>query len=264
MRIRKLESTNGFVAIDVDDVPGQGVGRLAPKILQTGAKDLARSMTYTLASLERRVTGISAGLNATRETAAEAINAFTEEVLSWTDDFRFEAGKGVDSMALGKLAIEASDQFPNLITAAVTAYPNASTALTDIRDPIGLSPLLADRGIQLLTEVDPFQTEADLLFVSGENGSVDHNVANSFRVKTVIPTARLIITTRALATCKRRGITVLPDFLILSAPFIEPSQVADQVAKILNHPDGPVLSACEQAETFIQTWIGQTLYGRPI
>ncbi|MBT4655855.1 MAG: hypothetical protein HOB61_02230, partial [Actinobacteria bacterium] len=63
MFIRKLSSTAAFVAVDLADCPGHGVVRSAPKILQGGAKDLARSMTYTLACLERQETGISAGIS---------------------------------------------------------------------------------------------------------------------------------------------------------------------------------------------------------
>ena len=65
MFIRKTTTTDAFVAVDLGDVPGHGVVRLAPKILQGGAKDLARSVTYALASLERRGTGVSAGVNST-------------------------------------------------------------------------------------------------------------------------------------------------------------------------------------------------------
>ena len=43
MKIRKLESINAFVAVDLEDTPGRGVVRTSKKILQGGAKDLARS-----------------------------------------------------------------------------------------------------------------------------------------------------------------------------------------------------------------------------
>ena len=34
MKIKKLESINAFVAVDLEDVPGRGVLRVAEKILQ--------------------------------------------------------------------------------------------------------------------------------------------------------------------------------------------------------------------------------------
>ena len=71
MKIRKLESINAFVAIDLENAPGRGVVRTAKKILQGGAKDLARSMTYGLASLEMKETGISAGISVPPEEKNE-------------------------------------------------------------------------------------------------------------------------------------------------------------------------------------------------
>ncbi|MEE1563723.1 MAG: hypothetical protein V1249_01970, partial [Acidimicrobiales bacterium] len=64
MRIRKLTSTNAFVAVDLDGASGRGLVRLAPKVMQGGAKDLSRSMTYSLACLGRCETGVSAGISA--------------------------------------------------------------------------------------------------------------------------------------------------------------------------------------------------------
>ncbi|SVA48812.1 uncharacterized protein METZ01_LOCUS101666, partial [marine metagenome] len=46
MQIVKLETVDAFVAVDLEGVPGQGIVRLAPRVLQGGARDLARSVTY--------------------------------------------------------------------------------------------------------------------------------------------------------------------------------------------------------------------------
>ena len=62
--LRKLSSTNAFVVTDLVDVPSFGIVRCAKKILQGGAKDLARSMTYTFASFEMQRGGASGGINA--------------------------------------------------------------------------------------------------------------------------------------------------------------------------------------------------------
>ena len=83
MFIRKLPSTNAFVAVDLADAPGHGVVRCAPKILQGGAKDLARATTYALATLERQETGISAGINAAPSARDAAVAAFPQEVAGW-------------------------------------------------------------------------------------------------------------------------------------------------------------------------------------
>ena len=63
MRIHKLESTDAFIAIDlVGAESSSGPVRWAKKVLQGGAKDLARSQTYTYAVLGMRRGGGSAGI----------------------------------------------------------------------------------------------------------------------------------------------------------------------------------------------------------
>ena len=52
MPIKKLTTVEGFVVLDLDDAPvSTGIVRSAPSILQSGAADLARSLTYAYASL---------------------------------------------------------------------------------------------------------------------------------------------------------------------------------------------------------------------
>ena len=83
MKIQKLESINAFVAVDLEGVPGRGILRASKKILQGGAKDLARSMTYALASLNLKETGVSAGISTPPEEKSEAIKTFFEEISKW-------------------------------------------------------------------------------------------------------------------------------------------------------------------------------------
>ena len=78
--LRKLSSTNAFVVTDLEGVPSFGVVRSAPKILQGGAKDLARSMTYTFASFEMQRGGASGGINAAPEERDEALENFVTEI----------------------------------------------------------------------------------------------------------------------------------------------------------------------------------------
>ena len=87
MQIAKLETVDAFVAIDLEGVPGQGIVRLAPRVLQGGARDLARSMTYALASLGRQETGVSAGISAPPAGRDAAVAAFVAEVASWDTTF---------------------------------------------------------------------------------------------------------------------------------------------------------------------------------
>lgn len=102
MPLRKLTTTDAFVVTDLDDVPSMGVVRSAPKILQGGAKDLARSMTYTFAAFGMQRGGASAGINAAPGDRADAVAAFAAEL---ADDvaagrLALDAAKGVDPDAL--------------------------------------------------------------------------------------------------------------------------------------------------------------------
>lgn len=80
MRIHKFTSTDAFVAIDLDDAEASsGPVRWARKVLQGGAKDLARSQTYTYAILDMRRGGASAGISAEGPDRGAAIEAFVTE-----------------------------------------------------------------------------------------------------------------------------------------------------------------------------------------
>lgn len=117
MAIHKLTSTDAFVAFDLDGAPAAGIVRSAPKILQGGAKDLARSMTYTFATVEMQRGGASAGINAQPDDRAEAIAAFAAELLPMAADgaLALDAGKGVAADQLAEL--HAADDRSDLLSA---------------------------------------------------------------------------------------------------------------------------------------------------
>ena len=74
---------------------GKETFALPKKILQGGAKDLARSFSYSLACLELQETGISAGISSLPEDRKEAIEGFVAEVSGWEIDYTFQVGKGM-------------------------------------------------------------------------------------------------------------------------------------------------------------------------
>jgi glutamate dehydrogenase (NAD(P)+) len=103
--LRKLSTTNAFVVTDLPGAPSAGVVRCAPKILQAGAEDLARSLTYSFAVFGMRRGGASAGINAAGEDRDAAIAAFAAEL---RDDaasgaLALDAGRGVDQDQLEAL-----------------------------------------------------------------------------------------------------------------------------------------------------------------
>ncbi len=95
MRIHKLGAA--FVAVDLDAEVSSGPVRWARRILQGGAKDLARSQTYTYAVLGMRRSGASAGISAEAPQRAEALAAFAADARGLVADGAYlpDAAKGV-------------------------------------------------------------------------------------------------------------------------------------------------------------------------
>ena len=106
MALLKLENVDAFVVRDLDEeVPAFGIVRAANKILQGGAKDLARSQTYQCALFNMKCQGASAGINAAPEVRDDAIAAFAEELLPMASNgaLLLDPGKGVSDDGLDAL-----------------------------------------------------------------------------------------------------------------------------------------------------------------
>ncbi|MYJ29760.1 MAG: hypothetical protein F4072_07290, partial [Acidimicrobiaceae bacterium] len=106
MRLHKFQSVDAFVALDLAGAEAaSGPVRWARKILQGGAKDLARSQTYTYASLQMRRSGASAGINAEAPARAEAVAAFVAESAALVAEGAYlpDAAKGVSDEDLAPL-----------------------------------------------------------------------------------------------------------------------------------------------------------------
>jgi len=272
MKIKKLESINAFVAVDLEDVPGRGVLRAAEKILQGGAKDLARSMTYGLASLNLKETGISAGISTTPEEKNEAIKTFFEEVNAWDTKFSLSAGLGVTPEDTTEDNPEEKLQLLAMgaVISALSAKPDSSTAV--INDKILGSILkkeLTDKGIEVISSENPITEKADILFCGSKIGAIDHETAETLSFSVITPTAALPITTRAVAVCKRKNILALPDFITTAGPLINDKNqitktLSSIIEEVINHVDGPLIGACERAEVFLSTWQSELPFGRPM
>ena len=106
MRLHKFRDVDAFVALDLAGAEaGSGPVRWARKILQGGAKDLARSQTYTYAALQMRRSGASAGINAEAPRRAEAVAAFVAEAVALAADGTYlpDPAKGVSEHDLAPL-----------------------------------------------------------------------------------------------------------------------------------------------------------------
>ena len=271
MFIRKLTSADAFVAVDLADVPGCGVVRCAPKILQGGAKDLARSTTYALAALERRETGISAGINAAPEDRDAAVVALAAEVAGWDAGYRLVAAKGVEPGSLGSVeqADDAALLAAGAVAAGLAACPDAGTAVVDGSAGPELVAELTSRGLTVIDVEQPLIAEADLLFVGSKIGAIDHGAADQLRIRAVVPTNALPLTTKAVAHCRRNGVLALPDFISTAGPLMGDAvrardAISEIIGSVIGHADGPVLGACERAEAFLAGWQTELPFGRPM
>jgi glutamate dehydrogenase (NAD(P)+) len=111
--ITKLTTVEAFVVVDLPAgdtgdpaaLVSSGIVRCAPSILQSGAADLARSLTYSYASLGMARGGASAGINAPADARADAIRAFVAEIepLVAAGTFLPDPGKGVGDDDLAPL-----------------------------------------------------------------------------------------------------------------------------------------------------------------
>ena len=106
MRLHTFRGVDAFVALDLAGAEAStGPVRWARKILQGGAKDLARSQTYTYAALNMRCSGASAGINAEAPQRAEAVAAFVAEAAELVADGSYlpDPAKGVGEQDLAPL-----------------------------------------------------------------------------------------------------------------------------------------------------------------
>ena len=106
MRLHKFSDVDAFVALDLPGAEvASGPVRWARKVLQGGAKDLARSQTYTYAALQMRRSGASAGISAEAPGRAEAVAAFVAEAAALVPEGTYlpDAAKGVSEQDLAPL-----------------------------------------------------------------------------------------------------------------------------------------------------------------
>ncbi|MCY3807537.1 MAG: hypothetical protein OXG55_05380 [bacterium] len=106
MALRRLSGTDAFIVVDLDDAEGSaGLMRLAPKILPSGVREMARSATYTFAAVGMRRSGASGGINARPDDRDDAVEAFVAECEPWvaTGEVLPDAGKGLSAADLAPL-----------------------------------------------------------------------------------------------------------------------------------------------------------------
>ncbi len=306
----ELTESSAFVVTDLDStdpdstVRATGVVRSAKKILQDGAKLLARSQTYSWAVLGRQISGASAGINTQGEERSAAIAGFCEQVLPRVSagHLSMDAAKGVSAAEIAEL-IGADKTLSRLheehenstLGAAMLVAGVTGAAVAVLGDIDGRSFAIEGAGdttAQMISAItdnggravevtgeDIFGTEADVLICGSKSGLIDHEAAVLLAQKAIIPIGSTPVTTRGLAVARRRGIRVLADFVTTAGPLLiedDPTggaaslvslakeRVSANCLEFADHPDGDLLAACYKAEQFLSTWRDELPFGRPI
>ncbi len=293
VKITKLTGTDAFVVVDLDGADrAAGVVRWAKKILQDGAVNLARHLTYGYAALGIEALGASAGINAEPEKRAHAIEAFVSE--AGAAGARLDAGKGVTADELAGLPDDRSpllrEHHDGLLAAGFLGALRAARGdLSGLSVAIEGSPAGADAVTTVLTaagatvtavDAGAIDAPCDVLCVGSKVGAIDHHNVERVEARTIAPLTPLPITARGLAHATRAEITVLPDFVTLAGPLVAHwpaagatadslladagDRVAAAIAGVVDHAEGPLLGACEAAEAFLLTWQTELPFGRPI
>jgi glutamate dehydrogenase/leucine dehydrogenase len=198
---------------------------------------------------------------------------------------------------VGRVAIEGFDDAGPALVAAlvergatVVAIGTASGTAIGGRglDPSAVAEAWAAHGADLVGELGGsgapagavFLAEADVLVAGSKVGIVDHALAAELGVRAVVPGGALPVTAKALASLRRSGVVVLPDFVTTAGPLFawpedgstptpeEASTAAaaaieSALADVAAHPAGPVIGACERAEAFLSSW-ATVPFGRPL
>lgn len=302
MVLQKLTSTDAFVVVDFDGAPASGVVRRARKILQGGAKELARSATYTFAAFGMERSGASAGINAEADTAEEAVKAFVTELIpaAADRDLHLDPGKGVGRDQLAELqAASAAGPFAgseNLLASGVTAatawalggdLDGKTVAIEGApRAPGAIRKMLTDSGATVVdvwgADEKPWLVwgaKVDAILAGSKAGALTHEGTADISARAIVPWGPIPVTTKAFAQLRQAGhVTLLPDFVSaagsLVGGFIDGDEatiaavVVERVIALLQeaqrHPDGVLLGACYLAESFIETWQERKPFGRPL
>ncbi|MDZ7674325.1 MAG: hypothetical protein U5K30_04565 [Acidimicrobiales bacterium] len=293
MKIHKLESTDAFIAFDLDDAPAVGVTRLARKVLQDGAKLLARSTTYSFASFGIQMGGGSAGINAEGDDVDPAVADFVDETKELVSSGRWatDPGLGLTESDLGELRLadqRPADLWTDGLATTLTATGAVAAAGAVLESglggatwsAVGQGPLveaakvaITEAGAVAAPGLSGPDDQCDVLFLAGKAGLLDHDAASEVQAKVVVPLTPVPVTARAHAILTKGGVIHVPDFLATAAPLLHAhdpdggdplERVKNRAADLAGEGPGMWLAAAEQAEEFLLTWQGELPFGRPL
>lgn len=279
MVVRKLETTDAFYVLDLDDAAiSVGIVRLAPKVLVDGAELLARATTYAFASFGVNAGGVSAGINVKPEGRDAAVTAFSEAVAPLVAEGRIHLspGTGLTADELAPLGCEPLD--PSLAArgavVAAAAFGGAGDAVV-VGDPSWqerVGPWWSDAGGVSLEE-GGLDADVPVLFLAGKSGFVDHEAASTVRAKLLVPLTPVPVTAKAYAALSRAGVVFVPDAVSCAAPLLavadpngeDPvSRVAAVAGEIAPRGVDAWRAMIDRAEEHLAAWRPALPFGRPL
>lgn len=122
--LAKFRDGNAFVFCDLPKVPASGPVRVAPKVLQSTSKELARSMTYRFALFGLQRGGLAAGVNAGDDRTATLdgfLGDIGDQVASGEWRFLPGSGLGVDHDPAFSSGVDPRAEAAGVIASAVAA-----------------------------------------------------------------------------------------------------------------------------------------------
>jgi hypothetical protein len=283
VKITKTTTADGFVVVDLPEAGiATGIVRCARKILQDGAVNMARSLTYSYAAFGIPTSGASAGINADGEGRDEAVAAFVAELAPEVaaGSLRLAPGKGVtaaDVAAWSVPEVAADSILADGVVAAAAAAGELSGASVGIEAGAPAASAIAEAftaagAVATVSPLAELLTGGAAVVVVGSKPAVlDHDNIGSLGPATILASAGLSLTARALATGRRNGAVILPDFVTAAGPVLAATgetevagRIAAVVAAVLGHDEGPYLGGCYAAEDYLRTWVNELPFGRPL
>lgn len=287
MSLTKFEASDGYALIDIDGATrAVGPVRRAKKVLQRTTEDLVRHATYAAAFHKVAASGGAVALNL--DPAADdqsPVSNFVDEASAWaaTTGFVGTALMGLGAEQ-GSILTHASLQVSQELiatsaVASVGSVADKNVAIVSEWDEAALTTYL-DKAVDVASYPldDALRSSADIVFVRGKTGVINHEVVAETNVGAIVGLQPLTTTARGLAVASRAGTVIVPDFVSAAGPVLAAltstadttalsaevaSMVTDAMALVHSGTD-LFVEACIAAETFMRTWTDKLPFGRPL
>lgn len=277
----KLETVDGYTIVDVEGAARLvGPIRSAKKVLQRTTTDLVRHATYACAAHGLDAVGAAAALNHDRAGDDQSpIAAFADELATWAEANNFvgaaNLGLGADEVGptLSPTVANADDMTAASAAACIPDRATTVVIASDIEES-ALALALGEASVTVEADLSAALTsEAEVVFVRGKTGVLNHEVLQDTNVKTIIGLQPLTTTARGLAVAGRAGAIIVPDFISAAGPVLAAlGQSAEEIAAntkavleaLTGHGVDLFVAASEHAETHLRTMTDTLPFGRPL